>query len=307
MKPLITVVIPTRNRPLLVKRAIESALKQTLKDIEVIVVIDGPDEATRLGALEVSDHRLKVISLPVSSGAPRARNVGVSEAAGEWIAFLDDDDAWLPQKLELQMEVANCSKYESPVITCCLIARTPRADYVWPRRLPAPNETISDYLLVRNSLFRGEASLQTSTILAKKEFLVSHPFKEDLLKHQDIEWVLRIGALANTKIEFVTEPLVMHYIEDRSETVSSKNNWKYSLSWIQNNQNLVEPRAYSAFIMNRVSAEAAKQGDWKAFWILLFEAIKIGKPKLIDFVIYVGLWLVPQQSRRWLRDSLIGK
>jgi hypothetical protein len=59
--------------------------------------------------------------------------------------------------------------------------------------------------------------------------------------------------------------------------------------------------------MNRVSAEAAKQGDWKAFRILLQEAMRSGKPEPIDFLIYLGLWLIPQEPRRLLRDFLIGR
>jgi len=301
------VIIPTRNRPQLVKRAVQSALAQTIKEIEVITVIDGPDEATHVVLAEIGDPRLRIIELSTSGGAPQARNIGVLEAKGKWIALLDDDDEWLPQKLKVQIEAANCSCYASPVITCCLIARTPRADYVWPRRIPSPTESISEYLLARNSLFRGEASIQTSTLLAKRDFLVQNPFQQDLLKHQDIEWVLRVSTLDNVKIEFLEEPLAIHYIEDRSETVSSKNNWQYSFTWIKENKSLVTPRAYAAFIMNRVSPEASKQGDWKAFWPLLREAMQFGKPKPIDFLIYLGLWLIPQEPRRWLRDSLIGQ
>lgn len=307
MEPLVSAVITTRNRPTLVRRAVQSVLAQTIKDIEVVVVIDGPDEATRMTLAEIEDPRLRVVELPVSGGAPNARNTGVSEGKGKWVALLDDDDEWLPQKLELQIAAANRSQYAFPIITCCLIARTPRADYIWPRRLPSPTESTSDYLLVRNSLFRGEASLQTSTLFTKRDFLVQNPFRTELLKHQDIEWFLRASTLENAKIEFVNEPLVIHYIEDRSETVSSKTNWQYSLQWIQENKSFVTPRAYAAFIMNRVSAEACKQGDWKAFWILLREAKRSGKPELIDFCIYLGLWLIPQGPRRQLRDFLIGR
>jgi glycosyltransferase involved in cell wall biosynthesis len=305
--PLVSVIIPTRQRPTLLMRAVHSVLRQTLTEIEVIIVIDGPDEATNLALVEIVDPRLRTVPLSVSSGAPHARNVGISEAKGIWVALLDDDDEWLPRKLELQIEAALASSYDFPVITCHLIARTPRVDYVWPRRVPAPNELISEYLLVRRSPFRGEASIQTSTLFAKREFLIQEPFKEELMKHQDIEWALRVGSLENVKIEFLSEPLVIHYIEDRSETVSSKSNWRYSLSWIKNHNHLVTPRAYSAFVMNRISAEASQQGDWKAFLILLWDSLRFGQPKGVDFLIYFGLWLIPQTPRRWLRDLVSKK
>jgi len=304
MEPVVSAIIPTRNRPVLVKRAVQSALAQTLKEIEVIVVIDGTDEATRVALQEIDDSRLRVIELPTSRGGSGARNAGVTEAKGEWIAFLDDDDEWLPQKLELQLKAGSSSNYVFPIVTCCLLARTPRADYIWPRRFPLENEPISEYLLARNSLFKGESSIQTSTFFMKRDFFIQNPFKESLLKHQDTEWALHVGTLENAKFEFLNEPLVIHYIEDRPSSVSSKSNWQYSFRWIKENKAIVTPRAYSGFIFANVSQEASAQGDWKAFWPLLQEAIRYGKPRAIDFLIYMGMWLVPRKPRRWLRDSL---
>lgn len=130
MQPIISTVIPTRNRPLIVERAVKSALAQTFTEIEVIVVIDGSDACTREVLEEIDDARLKFIELPVRGGAAAARNAGVSEAAGEWIAFLDDDDEWLPQKLERQIEVATRSQYELPIVASRLTARSDRKSVV---------------------------------------------------------------------------------------------------------------------------------------------------------------------------------
>lgn len=307
MNPLISVVIPTRNRPLLVKRAVQSAFAQTFKDIEVLVVIDGLDEATRLELAQIDDPRLRVIELPNSRGGSGARNTGVTEAQGEWIAFLDDDDEWLPQKLELQLKTGSIPSHVFPIITCSLIARTPGSDYIWPRRALSLNEPISEYLLTRNSLFRGEGSIQTSTFFVKRTFLLQNPFNESLVKHQDTEWVLRVSNLENVKFEFLAQPLVIHYIEDRQTTVSSKSNWRYSLKWIQNNKCLVTPRAYAGFILTHVSPEASEQGDWKAFGLLLNEAIQFGQPQPIDFLLHMAMWLIPRSTRRRLRDFISGK
>jgi len=93
-EPLVSVVIPTRNRPHLVTRAVHSALTQSLHKIEVIVVIDGPDESTLHILDQIDDPRLKVSMLPQHLGLSDARNTGVREARSQWIAFLDDDDEW---------------------------------------------------------------------------------------------------------------------------------------------------------------------------------------------------------------------
>ena len=103
---IVSAVIPTRGRPELLQRAVRSALAQTLRAIEVVVVIDGEDPATSLALKEWThqDGRLRVLALPASVGGSDARNRGVEAASGEWIAFLDDDDEWLPGKLQAQLD-----------------------------------------------------------------------------------------------------------------------------------------------------------------------------------------------------------
>src|SRR6266852_6269448 len=103
-EPLVSVVIPTFNRPHLVTRAVRSALSQTLGVIEVIVVVDGPDEATLQVVRQINDSRLIIKVLPANVGIGGVLNAGVNEAQAKWVAFLADDDEWFPQKLELQLQ-----------------------------------------------------------------------------------------------------------------------------------------------------------------------------------------------------------
>jgi glycosyltransferase involved in cell wall biosynthesis len=304
LKPIISTVIPTRNRPLLVERAVKSVLAQTFKEIEVIVMIDGSDASTRAVLAEIDDPRLKCVELPIPGGAAAARNAGVSEAVGEWIAFLDDDDEWLPQKLERQIEVANRSQYEFPIIASRLTARSPKGDYIRPTRFLSLSEPISEYLLARNSLFQGEGLIQTSVLLTKKKLLQQVPFRTDLQRHQDWDWLLRVSNLATVGIDFVSEPLAIWYVDEKRKTVSGTSNWRNSLAWLHENKNLVTPRAYAAFIMVEVAAQASQEGEWQEFLPLLSEAIKLGKPQLIDFLLYLGIWLIPQETRRSFRALL---
>lgn len=304
MQPHVSVVIPTRNRPLLVGRAVQSALTQTFKDIEVIVVIDGLDEVSSIELAQINDPRLRVIELPNSRGGSGARNAGVIEAKAEWIAFLDDDDEWLPQKLEMQLEADNISHYAFPIITSRLIARTPNGDYVWPRRLPLPTEPISTYCLARNSLFRGETFIQTSTLLTKRELLLKHPFRTELKKHQDLDWILRICTIEKVEVKFVDKPLAIWNIDEERQTITDSNDWLYSLTWIREYRQQITPKVYASFILTRVSVEAAQQRDSKAFIFLLKEAMQFGKPQIIDFLIYLAMWLIPRKTRRRFRDFI---
>lgn len=105
MNPLVSVVIPTRNRRQRVAAAISSAQGQTVADIEIIVVDDASTDDTDalLAELAARDPRVRSFRQPEPAGAPRARNRALDEARGRFVAFLDDDDRWLPAKLERQV------------------------------------------------------------------------------------------------------------------------------------------------------------------------------------------------------------
>src|SRR3954454_1126760 len=107
--PEVSVVIPTRNRwDLLSRSGLPAALMQKDVDVEVIVVDDGSTDETgaRLATLESEDSRVTVIRHDARQGVASARNRGIAEAQAAWIAFLDDDDLWAPEKLRRQLDRA---------------------------------------------------------------------------------------------------------------------------------------------------------------------------------------------------------
>ena len=108
--------------------AINSILAQSVPDLEVVVVIDGPDPETVRLLNDVADRRLRFIQNAQSLGSAEARNVGISAARGEWIAFLDDDDEWLKDKLELQLAAAE-SVNHLVVVSCLSHVVTPLQRY----------------------------------------------------------------------------------------------------------------------------------------------------------------------------------
>lgn len=299
--PLVSVVIPTRDRPHLVVRAVHSALAQTLDANEVIVVTDGADEATLQALRQIDDARLKVRTLSPRSGVGDVMNAGVNEARGRWIALLDDDDEWLPGKLELQLHTAKQSRHLYPIISCRLIARSGAWDHIWPRRLPEPNESLSEYLFCRTTPFWGEGLVQSSTLFASKELFRRVAFRSGLRRHLDIDWLLRASAVEGAGVEFVPQPqpLVIWHIEENRSRVSTASDWRYSLSWIRENRHLLTPRAYASFLMTMTSGGAARKRDWKAFLPLLLEACRHGRPSAVDALLYLGIWLIPRRVRSW--------
>ena len=299
-QPLISVVIPTRDRPPLAIRAVQSALRQTLNEIEVIVVIDGPDEPTQKVLQDIPDPRMRTILLPTPLGAGEARNVGVDQARGPWIAFLDDDDEWLPKKLEIQLERAKQSTWVFPIVSCRLIARNETGDLIWPRRFPTLKEHLSEYLFCQKGLFGGEGIIIPSTLLVPKEILVKVPFKKGLKRHHDIDWLLRASALSGVGIEFVPlfEPLTIWNMDWNRDRLSHHTDWRASLSWANENRDLFTSRAYASFVMIWVSLTAFQGRDWKAFWSLPLEAYRYGKIGLIEILAHLIIWMIPERWRR---------
>jgi len=105
--PEISVIIPVYNRPELLREAVESVFAQSFTDYELIIVDDGSTDETaavaaELAESEASSGRCRVLTIPHSGFAGAARNRGVETAEGRYIAFLDSDDTWMPEKLELQ-------------------------------------------------------------------------------------------------------------------------------------------------------------------------------------------------------------
>jgi glycosyltransferase involved in cell wall biosynthesis len=302
--PIVSVVIPTRNRPLLAARAVRSALAQTFADLEIVVVVDGADSDTVPGLSAIHDARVRFVELPRSVGGSEARNVGVRNARGEWIAFLDDDDEWFPDKTEKQLKLASASSHTFPIVSCRLIGRSPHAEYIWPRRLPAA--PLSEYLMGRSSVFQGEGLMQTSTLLARRTMLLATPFTAGLRKHQDWDWVLRAASTEGAGIEFVPEPLAVWYVEEARPSIAKDDDWRYSLDWADRLAGLITPRAYAGFALTFLSMSAAKRGEWAAFWPLLRAAFRKGKPRPIHLLLYLGMWLTPQHLRRRVRALFSG-
>ena len=151
--PRVSVVVPTLRRPALLLRALGSVFRQTVTDIEIIVVVDGPDPATQDALKGVDDTRMRVISNERSLTAAGARNAGAAIARGDWIAFLDDDDEWLPNKLEAQLAMGGAQP--SVLVSCLSHVITPIATYTWPRVIYDNSTPIDEYLFVRQGAFAG--------------------------------------------------------------------------------------------------------------------------------------------------------
>lgn len=302
----VSVVIPTRGRAKQVVSAVRSALAQTDPPLEVIVVIDGPDPETHRALAPIADTRVRVIGLEQAEGGGSARQRGVVEARGEWIAFLDDDDEWLTHKLERQLAEARSIGGTSPIVSSQVIARSPSADYIWPRNVRVGEQPISEYLFVRRGATQGEALLQTSTLLARRSLLMDVPFR-GLKKHQDWDWVLRAAHHPGVALVIVPEPLAIWHIEETRPSLSRSEDWRWSLQWASDNHALFTPKAYAAFCLTVVGASGANVHSLASAAAVLRESIRATAPRIRDLMLFAGFWLVPPAMRRTVRRLLAAR
>lgn len=300
---LVSAVIPTRHRPDLVTRAVRSALAQTHPAIEVIVVIDGPDPVSRGRLAAIRDPRLTVIELARNHGAAEARNQGVRAARGDWIAFLDDDDEWLPGKVSRQL-AGLPSGVALPVMSCHCRVETARGVYIWPRRPALPGEDIAEYLFVRHGLFKGETFAPTTTLMAPRRLVLEHPIP--VSPFDDWEWLLDIAEVPGTALATVPETLAVHYAETGQTTLSTLRGIDRALAWAEAIRPRISRRAYAGLLLQTLGGEAAARAP-SVRRRLLGEAFAHGRPSAAGLVTFLIHSAAPVGIRRWLRCLLFGR
>jgi glycosyltransferase involved in cell wall biosynthesis len=191
--PTVSVVIPTYNRLPLLCDAVESVRAQTFGDWELIVADDGSTDDTPayLTALQRADERVRVLYMEHSATATRARAEGTALARGEWLAFLDSDDVWLPRKLEVQLramaEHPECAwSYTSYQHTPDPRSTTDRTS----RGVPAP---VSGWILEPLVTYAAAAAIPT-ILVRRSHFWTIGGFDRSLRLRSDYDLALRLAA-----------------------------------------------------------------------------------------------------------------
>lgn len=206
MTPLVSVIIPTFKRSDFLVRAINSVLSQSYGNVEIIVVDDNNEDEFRDKLKEVlrpmvESNLLRYVKHEVNKGLPAARNSGIRESKGQFIAFLDDDDVWLAEKLEKQMDLFQRLPAEYGLVYCgWKIREEGKSDVVMTPRLRGD---------VREHLGLNHIS-PPSMVVVKKHYLdLVGGFDESFFWRQDIELYFRLAKVC--LFDFVTEPLVDYY------------------------------------------------------------------------------------------------
>jgi glycosyltransferase involved in cell wall biosynthesis len=185
MGPLFSIVIPTIDRPAFLERAVDSVLAQSISDFEILVVNDG-------GATPLlpADDRIRLLERDRPGGPAVARNLGIEHATGRFVAFLDDDDRYLANRLELALEglahaeIAVCESVGHPL----------------SRRLRAPSGVRMARASFADTIFDGQMVVDLASVAVDRE--LAPRFRDDYLACEDWEWWLRLAQRGPVVVVF---------------------------------------------------------------------------------------------------------
>ena len=255
---LVSVIIPTFNRSGLLHRAILSIYRQDYKNYEIIVVVDNSSDGTLQLLEKIKSDKIKIIVLNNNVGAAEARNIGIRNSVGEYIAFLDDDDEWVENKLSKQVELINTSR-DIKLVSC---------DYTIVDGKNRVTKTTGKRIVNVNDLFYLNYPGSFSFCLTKRIFLKDYFINPSLKACQD--WDLWIKILLNDgECRIINEPLVIYY-QNHSEKLSKKYNdvinsmiLFYRSNWNRFSDN---QKLFNLSILYRIKIELLKlKGTGKIF------------------------------------------
>ena len=273
VSPLVSVVIPTRNRAVLVRRAITSVLQQTCRSFELIVVDDGSKDGTAEVVKSFADDRVRYLRHSTSRGASAARNTGIECSGGEFIAFLDDDDEWLPPKLEEQLDVMR----NAPPLVGLV--------YCWMDYFDSGGRLVAEvHPVLRGNVFGMVLDRQRlggcPTLLVRKAAVDEvGGFDEALPRGNDGDFIRRVCL--KYEVDLVPKVLVRVHVGHGSPQITSsdkegiRNAIKgHGVKLVKFKDELREYPAQTAAICANIAYLYSRIGDWRSSMTFYLRAVK---------------------------------
>lgn len=216
-KGLVSIIIPTYNRKLLLKNAIDSVLCQTYKNFEVIIIDDNSNDGTENYISLIKNKKIFYFKNDVHCYSAKCRNIGIQKAKGEFIAFLDDDDEWLPQKLEKQIPLFNNKQVGFVYSSIKLHFDKFNFSYL---TVPSVRGIVYRKLLIKN--YVGGT---VSVVVRKKaleEFNDEIYFDSKFPAREEYDLWIRLSK--KWEVDFINEPLVIAFYRINMTRISTNVN-----------------------------------------------------------------------------------
>ncbi|WP_051091850.1 glycosyltransferase family 2 protein [Methylosarcina fibrata] len=290
-----SVVVPAYNRGEFLHKLLDSVFKQTYQNFELIIVDDGSTDNTRDLIKSNQDARTKYIYQD-NGGGSKARNTGIDAAQGYYIAFLDSDDAFMPNHLENALTVLE-SGDNLCTYTQVIVDRGDGVTFLKPPRALNPNEPISDYLM------RDRGFIQTSTLIVPAELAKKVKFNEEISFGQDTDFAIRLAS-AGAEFRMLPEPGAIWNDEWNQNRLSSKRKHEQRILWLNKIKPMITKKAYWADMGWHVAKGFAQHGELFKALNLYLNAVVRGSYRLKMAIVVFLQVVLSANAYRKLADSL---
>ena len=282
--PAVSIVIPAYNRADTIRMAVESVLRQTFTDFELLIVDDGSTDGTMAALADLPDPRLRLLANPRNMGAGAARNLGIREARAPWVAFHDSDDEWLPRKLEKQMERLSTADKATVACFCGMVLMMgpnwQAGDLAVQRGKRAHMLYIPDSSQeglegdIRPSLLR-RSPVSTQMLVARRDMLQQIGGFDESLPAL-IDWDCTIRLAERGHFVFVDEPLVLQFLSDNSISHSRAKRVAARIRILEKHHSFFAPhRRILAAQHVSVAGDLRQMGDLRQARSFLMTALRI--------------------------------
>lgn len=299
-QPFFSIVISTYNRADLVCATLESVLAQTFTAWEAIIIDDASTDNTLERLKTYTDQRIRVLTSPQNRGASAAMNRGTAEAKGNYVAFLDSDDTWLPSRLQVafdEISGAGPAATQTLFYSRLIFDRGNNITQIKPARAKQPSERVLDYILC------DEGLIQTSTIILPTPAARNLPYDEALPYHTDYSLVADAEA-AGLAFHMIEQPLVVWNNELRPGRKSSNNPYNHAEAWIAAKGKHLTPRARRAYLATHVAPRRRNTAPLRGL-IDIIRAFLVGAIRPRRFLLSLVSYLLPRDSYAQINRQLV--
>lgn len=259
INPLVSVIIPTRNRCAILARALASIQAQTHTNWEALVVDDGSEDDTAQMIADLDDDRIRFFRNERAAGSGNGRWRGAQQSHGDYIAYLDSNDYWLENKLERQLACARECPDPDVLVLCPPMTR--RGDALFKTLQPplgsgepVPSRVVADYIYAE-----ANGTLQTSGLLLGDALGRRVCFDPELRVNQDTDYLLRLAA-AGACFTYLDDYLYVQDIDDRRDRISTDHTLlQESLNWFNAVSGDWSPAARRGYYLGDVCIRCARQ------------------------------------------------
>lgn len=293
---MISVIVPTFQRSRMLDRLILSVRGQNFKDWELLIVDDGSTDGTEgiVKHWNRKDSRIRFLKRPKSrpKGPSACRNIGIENAQGTYVAFLDSDDEWLPNRLEAA--VGFIEKNEVKAIYSGALVNGRKANYMRASRSLKKGESVFDFIL------NPETFTQTSTLVLHKDIARQVSFLETMTHHEDYDFFIKVSRLTEWAY-FENYDVVVHW-EDNSKR---KINYGNCLDFFTMYKDQSQDRDLRIKYLSYMSEDLVSRGGETRFlkkyqFLLKDEGLDFSLRKRFLFL-SPSLFRVFQKIRTWAR------